>query len=79
MSLKLEKVRDELLNAYDEGVLTFRRFRDPRDIGHAFTNLFVETIRAMPYTLGHIAALWVIVKLATGIWSLGARFLAWVF
>lgn len=55
----ITKLRDEWRKVRDGMGPHWRRFwrsfyREPKDIVHAYTNLFVEARRLSPYLLGHI-------------------------
>jgi len=59
MSFRLTKARDELAAAWDEAVVyNIERVRDEgiTSLHHAYVDVFVEFLRAAPYTLGHLIA-----------------------
>jgi len=59
MGLRLEHVRDELGDYWYavKDSFTKRDWKNPREWAHFYVDIPVETLRALPYTLGHIIAI----------------------
>lgn len=60
MGMRLERVRDELVDFWDEvyyeNHVIKRRYGKPREWVHVWTDLFVSAFEHMHYTLGHLFA-----------------------
>lgn len=63
MGLRIDKVKNELADAWQQAIVENVRetLRDPKRFWHCYTDIWVEGIRALPYTLGHIVAVVILV------------------
>ena len=61
MSWRLERTREELSEYWFAMKDSWQKRKGWKDAVHFYTDIFVEAFINMPYTLGHIAAIYVFI------------------
>ena len=61
MSWRMERSREELTDYWFAMKESWAKREGWKDAVHFYTDIFVEAFRHLPYTLGHVAAIYVAV------------------